>query len=302
MANRKTILTCAVTGSADTVDKNPAVPVTPKQIARECIEAAKAGAAIVHIHVRDPDTGAPSTDLNLYRETVDRVRQDATDVVINLTTGYGQRLHLQDDDILVPGPLTNLMPADERVAHVVALQPEICSLDVATMNSGGVFGNTVMLNSPSQLLLMAKAIQDAGTKPELEVFDVGHVRLAAHMVEQGLIERPPFFQLALGVDWGAPADVETIAYMKRLMPDDAHWAAFGISRQSLAMATSSFLAGGHVRVGLEDNLYLQQGELAPSNAALVEQAINAIRVHGAEMATPQEARDILRLRGGHPVD
>ncbi|MEM8988297.1 MAG: 3-keto-5-aminohexanoate cleavage protein [Pseudomonadota bacterium] len=297
MTDRKTIITCAVTGSAETVGKNPAVPVTPKQIAQECIGAAKAGAAVVHIHVRDPETGAPSTDLELYRETVDRIRQDETDIVINLTTGYGQRLHLQDDNIRTPGPRTNLMSAEERIAHVVELRPEICSLDVATMNSGGVFGDTVMLNAPSQLNLMADAIQEAGTKPELEVFDVGHIRLARHMIDSGRIGRPAFFQMALGVDWGAPADAETIAYMKRFVPDDAHWAAFGVSRRSLPMATFSFLLGGHVRVGLEDNLYLKRGVLAPSNASLVEQAVQTVTLHGGEIATPQEARDILELRG-----
>ena len=295
MSVEKTIITCAVTGSADTVRRNPAVPVTPKQIADASIDAAKAGAAIVHIHVRDPETGAPSADLSLYREVVDRIRDSQTTVLINLTTGYGPRIQIQDDDIRTMGPRTNLLTADERVAHIVELKPEICSLDVATMNSGGPFSDTVMVNAPAQLTAMAAAIRSVGTKPELEVFDVGHVRLARHLIDKGVIARPPFFQLALGVDWGAPANVETIAYMKRLLPSDALWAAFGISRQSLQTATLSFLAGGHVRVGLEDNLYLRHGELAPSNAALVEQAVQSIRLHGGEIATPREARALLEI-------
>lgn len=295
MKEKEVIITCAVTGSANTIKKNPAVPVTPKEIAAESIGAAMAGAAIVHIHVRDIETGAPSTDLHLYKEVVDRIRDSETDVLINLTTGYGQRIQIQSDDIRTMGERTNLMAAAARVEHIVKLRPDICSLDVATMNSGGPFADTVMVNAPSQLVEMAEAMKSVGTKPELEVFDVGHVRLAINLIEQGIVERPPFFQLALGVDWGAPADIETIAYMTAMLPSDAQWAAFGISGQSLRTATLSFLAGGHVRVGLEDNLYLRRGELAASNAALVEQAVQSIELHGGKIATPSKARQILGL-------
>ncbi len=300
MTKRKTIITCAVTGAADTMAKNPAVPVTPEEIATSCIEAAEAGAAIVHIHVRDPETAAPSTDLDLYRDVVERIKTSRCDVLINLTTGYGQRIHLQNDQIREMGPKTNLMPAEDRIAHIRALSPDICSLDVATMNSGGAFGDTVMVNAPHQLTLMATGMRDAGTKPELEVFDVGHVRLAVDMIERGVVARPPFFQLALGVKWGAPADAQTIDFLRRLLPEDAEWAAFGISRESLPTATLSFLMGGHMRVGLEDNLYLEAGALAPSNAALVEQAVKVVLLHGQDVASPTEARSILALDGPTP--
>ena len=291
----KTIITCAVTGSADTVGRNPAVPVTPAEIAGECIGAARAGAAIVHIHVRDPETGRPSTDLALYKETVDRIRDNQTDVVINLTTGPGARFHVGDDNPREAGPLTTLAAPEARVSHVVELKPEICSLDIGTMNSGGAFGNTVMVNATSHVSAMARAIRAAGVKPELEVFDLGHLRLACDLIDKGLIDPPPFFQMALGVDWGAPASPAVIETMKSMLPEGACWAAFGVSRASIRMVASSFLAGGHVRVGLEDNLYLRRGAPAPSNAALVDQAVDCITLLGGDIASPQEARALLGL-------
>ena len=293
---RKVIITCAVTGSADTVAKNPAVPVTPAEIAQSALDAAKAGAAIVHVHVRDPESGKASMELDHYRETAGRIRQSETDVVLNLTTGYGARLSPGVDDPFDYGPGTTFTSPARRIAHVGELRPEICSLDVATMNSGGVRDDSVMINSPPQLRYMADAMREWGVVPELEVFDVGHVRLAANLIEKGHVESPGFFQLCLGIEWGAPATPEALSYMKSLLPAGAHWAAFGISRDQLPVAGLSVLSGGHVRTGLEDNLYLERGTLAPSNAALVEQAVSLIRMLGAEPATPAEAREILCTR------
>ena len=293
---RKVIVTCAVTGSADTVGRNPAVPVTPEEIARSAIDAARAGAAIVHIHVRDPETGRASMELDHYRETVGRIRENETDVVLNLTTGYGARFSPGVEDPFSHGPGTTLAAPARRIRHVLELRPVICSLDVATMNSGGVRDDSVMINAPPHLRYMAAAIRAAGVLPELEVFDMGHVRLAAHMVERGHVEAPGFFQLCLGVEWGAPATPEALGLMKSLLPAGAHWAAFGISRDQRPLIALSVLNGGHVRTGLEDNLYLDRGVLAPSNAALVEQAVGLIAGLGAEPAPPADARVILGLK------
>ena len=293
---RKVIITCAVTGSADTVGKNPAVPVTPEQIAQSSIDAARAGAAIVHVHVRDPKTGHASMELDHYRAAVGGIRESNTDVVLNLTTGYGARLSPGVDDPFAFGPGTTYTSPANRVRHVLELKPEICSLDVATMNSGGIRDHSVMINSSPHLRYMANAIREIGVVPELEVFDTGHVRQAAHMVENGEVAAPGFFQLCLGIQWGAPATAEALTYMKSLLPEGAHWAAFGISRDQLPIAGLSVLNGGHVRTGLEDNLYLKRGELATSNAALVEQAVALIEMLGCEPATPQEARNFLGLR------
>ncbi|MCY4404985.1 MAG: 3-keto-5-aminohexanoate cleavage protein [Rhodospirillaceae bacterium] len=290
---RKVIITCAVTGSADTVARNPAVPVTPDEIAQSALDAARAGAAIVHVHVRDPESGKASMELDHYRETAGRIRQSETDVVLNLTTGYGARLSPGVEDPFDYGPGTTFTAPARRIAHVGELRPEICSLDVATMNSGGVRDDSVMINSPPQLRYMADSMREWGVVPELEVFDVGGVRLAANLIEKGHVPEPGFFQLCLGIEWGAPATPEALSYMKSLLPEGAHWAAFGISRDQLPIAGLSVLSGGHVRTGLEDNLYLERGTLAPSNAALVEQAVSLVRMLGAEPATPAEAREIL---------
>jgi len=293
---RKVIITCAVTGSANTVGKNSAVPVTPDEIAHSAIDAAKAGAAIVHIHVRDPETGHASMAPELYQATAGRIRESSTDVVLNLTTGYGGRVSLGLENPLNFGPGTTMTSPRQRIEHVLALKPEICSLDVATMNSGGIRDESVMINSPPHLRYMARAIREINVVPELEVFDVGHVRLARHMLEVDQIASPGFFQLCLGIEWGAPATPAALNYLLSLLPEGANWAAFGISRDQLPLAGLSILSGGHVRTGLEDNLYLRQGELAPSNAALVEQAVTLVKMFGCEPATPAEARDILNLR------
>lgn len=288
---RKVMVTCAVTGGADTAKKHPGVPVTPEQIARAAIDARKAGAAIAHIHVRDPKTGLASMDVALYREVVERIRDSGSDILINLTTGPGSRYVPSEDDPRVGGPGTTLTPPLERVRHVVELSPDICSLDVGSMN----FGETGFINTPGHLRVMAKAIADAGVKPELEVFDTGHVMLARRMVEEKQIAGPPLFQICLGIPWGAPATTEAMLNMRNLLPPGSMWAGFGISRMQFPMVAQAAILGGHVRVGLEDNLYIDQGVLAPGNAALVERAVAIVESLGESIATPAEARQILGL-------
>lgn len=289
--SRKVIVSCAVTGSADTVDKNPAVPVTPRQIADSAIEAAKAGAAIVHIHVRDPKTGAASMDTDLYYEVVERIRNSGVDLIINLTTGPGARFIPDAAEPRKAGPGTTLTTPDERVRHVLALKPEICSLDVATFS----MGDRVMINTREHLAAMADAVTAAGVKPELEVFDSGHIRLARHLMGDGHIPAPAFFQVCLGIPWGATATTESMLFMRDLLPPGTVWSGFGISLHQMPMVAQAVLLGGHARVGLEDNLYLDRGVLAPSNAALVERAIEIITRLGAEPATAAEARKTLGL-------
>jgi uncharacterized protein (DUF849 family) len=290
--NRKVMIACAVTGSADTPGKNPAVPVTPAQIAQSAIDAAKAGAAIVHIHVRDPQTTKPSMDVAHYREVVQRIRDSGTDVVINLTTGPGARFAPGAEDPLKVGPGTNLKTAAQRVQHVVELKPEICSLDMGSMN----MGQYVFVNTPSILENMAVAIRDAGIVPELEVFETGHLLLAKRMIETGHIKGPGMFQICLGISWAQPATSEAMTYMRNLLPKESPWFAFGISLHQFPMAAQAVLLGGHVRVGLEDNIYLGRGQLAPSNAALVEKAAKIVEILGDHVATPAEARQMLGTR------
>lgn len=289
---RKVIITCAVTGGADTTRKHAGVPVTPRQIADAVIGARSAGAAIAHIHVRDPATGAASQDVAHYREVVDRVRGSGCDILVNLTTGPGSRFVPSPDNPRVGGPGTTMTQPRERVRHVVELLPDLCSLDVGSMN----FGETGFVNIPAHLRIMAKAIADAGVKPELEVFEPGHVMLARRMIEGGDIAEPPLFQICLGIPWGAPATPEAMLFMRSLLPPGALWAGFGISRMEFPMVAQAVVLGGHVRVGLEDNLYLEHGVLAPSNAALVEKAVQIVQSIGEEVATPAEAREILGLK------
>ncbi len=289
--SRDVVITCALTGGADTPKLNPAVPVKPADIAREALEAAAAGAAIVHIHVRDPDTGAPSMDRALYAEVVDRIRERNGDVLINLTTGAGARFDPGEPDPSVPAATTNFHAPETRVAHVEELRPDICSLDIGTMN----FGSTVFVNTGTHVERMARKIRAAGVKPELEVFDLGHLRQAVHLIGQGLFETPPLLQLCMGIPWGAPATVDAIQTMVRHLPAGAVWSAFGISQHQRAMAAQAILLGGNIRVGLEDNLYLEKGVLAPGNAALVEQAVAIVEALGHRVATPDRAREIFAL-------
>jgi uncharacterized protein (DUF849 family) len=290
---RKVMISCAVTGSADTPGKNPAVPVTPEQIARSAIDAAKAGAAIVHIHVRDPATTRPSMDPALYREVVDRIRQSGTDVLINLTTGPGARFVPSAEDPSMPGPGTTMKSPADRVRHVIELKPDICSLDMGSMNMGPY----AFINTPPILEAMAIAIRDAGVTPELEVFEAGHVMLSKRLIENGQVRRPSLFQICLGIAWSQPATPDAMSYMRGLLPPDCTWFAFGISLYQFPMVAQAVLLGGHPRVGLEDNIYLEKGKLAPSNAALVEKAGRIIEILGDSVSTPAEARQMLGLDG-----
>lgn len=289
--SKPVILTCALTGGAALSGKNPAIPVTPAEIARQAVDAAKAGATIAHIHVRDPESGAPSMRLELYEEVVDRIRQAGCSILINLTTGPGARFIPGRDEPRIGDPTSTLALWPKRVEHIEALRPDICSLDVGSMN----FGQHVFINTPADLAKMAEAIRRAGVKPEMETFELGHVRLAKHLIEQGLIDAPPLFQICLGIPWGAPATPEVMMAMRDALPEGAEWAAFGIGATQFPMVAQAVLLGGHVRVGLEDNLYLRRGVLAPHNAALVERAVAIIEHLDRKVATPEDAREILRL-------
>ncbi len=290
MSNKR-ILSCAVTGAGPTVGKHPAIPITPEQIATACIDAAKAGAAIVHIHVRDPKTGAPSMALELYREVVERIRDSKVEVLINLTTGPGARFLPGAEDPKVAAPGSSLTTPDIRVRHVVALKPDICSLDFNTQ----WFATSAIINIPAHLEEMAKQIRAAGVLPELEVFDSGDIHLARDLIQKGVIAAPAFFQIVLGVKYSASATPESMIYMRNLLPPGSRWSAFGISSQQFPMLAQALLLGGNLRVGLEDNIYIEKGKFAPSNAALVEKAVGIMRSLGVEPATPKEAREMLGI-------
>ncbi|MGR3716262.1 MAG: 3-keto-5-aminohexanoate cleavage protein [Thermohalobaculum sp.] len=292
--NYDVIVTCAVTGAGDTVGRHPGVPVTPAQIADAAIEAAKAGAAVAHIHVRDPETGKGSRDPELFKEVVDRVRSSGTDVVINLTAGMGGDWVPSADDPAMPGPGTDMIGPLERLAHVQDLLPEICSLDCGTLNFGN--GNEIYISTPPYLRKMAEVTKEWGVKPELEVFELGHIRFAKQMIAEGLIAEPPMFQICLGIPWGADQTVDTMKVMKDDLPAGANWVGFGISRMQMPMAAAAVAMGGNVRVGLEDNIWLEKGVLA-TNAQLVERVVGIIERMGARVATPAEARAKLGLRG-----
>ncbi len=287
----KTMICCALTGGGDTVGKSQAVPVSPEQIARSAIDAANAGAAIVHIHVRDPATGAPSMSPRLYEETVARIRASGVDVIINLTTGAGARFIPDRDDPSRGAPGSSISAPARRIVHVLQLRPEICSLDMGSLN----MANFVFVNTPDHIAEMAIAIEGAGVVPELEVFEAGHIVLARSMQSKGQLKAPGLFQICLGVAWAQPATTDAMIYMQRLLPTGATWFAFGVGPGQFPMVAQAVLLGGHVRVGLEDNLYLEKGRLAPSNAALVEKAAGLIRALGGEVATGAEARGLLGL-------
>ena len=289
---RDVIISCAITGGADTVGKHPAIPVTPEQIATSSLEAAKAGAAIVHIHVRDPATGKASRELAHYRETVERIRGSGIDVIINLTTGPGAAFYPGQDNPAVGGPGTTLSRPEDRVRHIQELKPEICTLDIATLT----MTERTFINTPAHLRVMAKLIREAGVLPELEVFDTGHIRLARKLLDEGALATPPMLQLCLGIPYGAPATPEAMIMMRDMLPQPCVWAAFGISMHQFPMVAQAVILGGHVRVGLEDNLYLERGVFAPNNAALVERAATIVRALGDRPATPVKAREILGLK------
>lgn len=286
---RKIIITCAVTGGSEYGKNCTYVPVTPKQIAAEAVAAARAGAASVHIHVRHPETGAPSMEYEHYREVVERIRDSGVDMLINLTTGMGARY---DPPIEEGGNAANTVHSPQaRTIHVSRLRPDICTLDVATMN----FGSNAIVNTPTHLKAMSRMIQEAGTKPELEVFDLGHVELTLRLLAQGHLPKPPFFQFCLGIPGGAPATTEAMLMMRSLLPPGTVWSAFGIARAQMKMAAQSIILGGHCRVGLEDNLFLEHGVLAKGNAPLVERAVALVEALGEAVATPDDAREILSL-------
>ncbi|MGI9233488.1 MAG: 3-keto-5-aminohexanoate cleavage protein [Woeseiaceae bacterium] len=291
--NRNPIITCAVTGSGDTAGKHPDLPKSPKEIAAAAIDAAKAGAAIAHLHVREPETGKPSRDVTLYREVVERIRESNTDVVLNLTTGMGGDLFLgPDDDTLNFTDETDCVGQMERIEHVEALLPEICSLDCGSFNYMG--RNYVYVSTQTMLELGARRLQEIGVKPELEVFDAGQIWFAKHMIEEGLIDDPPLFQVCLGIPWGAPATPGVFQTMVNELPAGCNWSGFSIGAMEMPIVAQAALLGGNVRVGLEDNLYLEKGVLA-SNAQLVERARVIVEAMGASVQTPAEARATLGL-------
>lgn len=293
--NWNAFITCAVTGSGETAHKSDKVPVTPEQIANSAIEAAKAGAAVVHIHVRDPRTGKGSRSTELYAEVVDRIRSSDTDVVINLTAGMGGDLVLGGDENVLPlnPDGTDMAGATERLDHVTKLLPEICTLDCGTMNfaSGGDY---IMTNTPSVLRKMAKIVQELGVRPELEVFDTGHLVMVKDLLKEGLLDDPVMIQLCMGIAYGAPDDPTTFMALVNQLPKDSVFSAFSISRMQLPFVAQSVLAGGNVRVGLEDNLYLNKGELA-TNGSLVERATKILEGMNVNVLGPQEVREKLQL-------
>ena len=290
---RDVFITCAVTGSGATTAKSEFVPVTPKEIADDAIAAAKAGAAIAHCHVRDPETGAPSRDVALYREVVERIRAADTDVVINLTAGMGGDLMIGDAEAPLPlGAGTDMVGASVRVEHVTELLPEICTLDCGTMNFS--HGDYIMANTPSMLRAMAGLMQKAGVRPEIEIFDTGHLVLAKQLISDGLIDAPVMVQLCMGIPYGAPADVNSLLALVNNMPDDWIFSAFAIGRGQLPYVALAPIVGGNVRVGLEDNLYLEYGKLA-RNADLVERAMTILGAMNVNILSPADVRKKLKL-------
>ena len=290
--NPEVFITCAVTGSGATQDRSPHVPRSPAQIAASAIEAAKAGAAVVHCHVRDPETGAPARDVALYREVTDRIRDADVDVVLNLTAGMGGDLILRGPDDPVAGPGTDMAPAAERLAHIRACLPEICTLDCGTMNFAEA--DYVMVNTPGMLKAMGAEMEALGVKPEIEAFDTGHLWYAKELVRLGVLKEPALVQLCMGVPWGAPDDLNTFLAMVNNVPSGWHFSAFGLGRNQMAYVAASVLAGGNVRVGLEDNLWLEKGVLA-TNAQLVERAVGIVERMGARVIGPAEVRERLGL-------
>jgi uncharacterized protein (DUF849 family) len=290
MNDNKVIVTVAVTGAIGDRSRHPSLPVTPEEIAKSAVEACSAGASVAHIHVRDQETGEASMELELYREVFQRIRA-TSDMVINLTTGVGARIIPNDSNPVGLGPGTTWSSPERRIEHIVNLKPELCSLDIGSMN----FGPRVFANALPHVEEMAKRIKAAGAKPELEVFDMGHIAIGHSLLEKGLVERPPIFQLCLGIEWGIPATAKNMILMKEALPADAIWAGFGIGPASFPMVAQSALLGGNVRVGFEDNFFLSRGNRAKSNAQLVEKTVTILNALDMEPASPQEARKILGL-------
>ncbi len=298
--NRDVFITCAVTGSGGTQDRSPHVPRSPMEIAASAIDAAKAGAAVVHCHVRDPQTGAPSRDPALYREVTERIRDAEVDVVLNLTAGMGGDIVFGSADAPFPlnEPATDMIGAAERVVHIAECLPEICTLDCGTMNFAEA--DYVMTNTPGMLSAMGKAMTELGVRPEIEAFDTGHLWFAKELVREGTLVGPALVQLCMGVPWGAPNDLNTFMAMVNNVPDEWFWSAFSLGRDQMAYVAAAVLAGGNVRVGLEDNLFLEKGVLA-TNAQLVERAAGIIERMGARVIGPSAVRDMLALTKRAPA-
>ena len=292
--NNKVVVSCAVTGSGDTAKKHPNLPITPKQIAEAAIEAAKAGAAVAHIHVREPD-GRPSRKLEYYKQVVDRIRSSDTDVVINFTTGMGGDFEVgEGKNPLNPiGSNTDMIHALDRLEHVEELLPEMCTLDCGSLNFGDT--NMTFIHTPIQLRQAAKKMQELEVKPEMEAFEMGHLWFANQLYKEDLVNDPPWYQICLGIPWGAPADTNAMKAMADMVPSAGMWAGFGIGRTQMSMAAQAVILGGNVRVGLEDNLYLEKGVFA-SNGQLVEKAVRIVNDLGAKTLTPNETREKLKLK------
>jgi Uncharacterized conserved protein len=293
----RVMLTCAITGNLTKPEQTPHLPVTPAQIADSALGAAEAGAAVVHLHVRDPETGRPSMALEHYREVIGRIRAKNADLVLNLTTGPGGRFVPSDDDPKVAGPGTTLVAPEIRVEHVKEFRPEVCTLDLNTMNSG----KEVVINTPRNVRRMAKVIREAGVVPELELFDSGDIALLHDMLADGSLQRPLLCSFVLGVSYGFQPSAETVVYARNLLPPDAQFTAIGIGRSMFPMVAQSYLAGGHVRVGLEDAVYLGRGVLARSNAELVTKARRIVEDLGGQLMSSAEARNMLGLRAAGAI-
>jgi uncharacterized protein (DUF849 family) len=292
MLSNAVFITCAVTGSGDSVRKSPHVPVTPEQIAAAALDAHSAGAAIVHLHVRDPPSGAPSRNPALFREVLERIRSRSTEVILNMTGGMGGDLYFGPDTAPLDfAPGTDFVGPRERMAHIVELLPEIGSLDCGSLN----FDESLYGTTPRYLRFMAQEYRRIGVRPEIEVFELGHIELARQLIAEGLIDQPALFQLCLGIRYGAPATAEAMQAMRAALPAGAHWSAFGVGRMQMPMVAQAVLLGGNVRVGLEDNLYLEKGVLA-TNAQLVERAVRIVELLGARVQSSAEARRQLSLR------
>ena len=289
--NYEVIITCAVTGAGDAAGKHPQLPKSPEEIANAAIEAAKAGAAVAHVHVRDPKTGEAGRKLEWYTEAVERIRSSSTDVIINLTSGMGGDYVPNPDDPGIGGPGTDMATPSERLSHVKKLLPEICTLDVGTQN----YSDTAYVSTPKMLREMAQIIKSCGVKPEIEVFELGQVWFAKQLIKEGLIDAPSLFQLCMGIPWTAEANTENMLALRNMLPEDSIWAGFGISRMQMPMVAQAMILGGNVRVGLEDNLYLERGVLA-SNGQLVERAVGIIERLGGKILSPAQTREKLGLK------
>ncbi len=287
----RVVITCAVTGNLTTRDQHPGLPVTPEEIADASLAAAAAGAAVVHIHVRDPATGKPSMALEYYRDVVELIRARNTQLILNLTTGPGGRFVPSEEDPKVAGPGTTLTQPEIRVAHIPMLKPEICTLDLNTMNSG----QEVVINTPKTVRRMAAVIREAGVLPEIELFDSGDIAFARDLLADGTLAGPMLCSIVMGVRYGFQPGPETVLYARGLLPAGTTWTAFGTGRSAFPMVGQSYLAGGHVRIGLEDAVFIERGVLAPSNAAMVEKARGIVQALGAEVASPRQARELFGL-------